>query len=361
MQKNTKGLVVASLFNGLSGAKIALNSLNIKVDKYYSSEVDKYAMQVADANFPEDVQYKLGDVTKITKDMFKEPIDLLVGGSPCQSFSFAGKRKGMSTKEGIDVLSLEQYLKLKEECFEFEGQSYLFWEFVRILKMVKPKCFILENVKMSQKWGDILSAELGMDFVSINSKLVSAANRPRVYWVGVRQEDDTYKKVAIPQPENRGLAVSDIMSEDYTPKATYNTPYTFTGKVVEYKHPKVVYVDGFKPSVRDNVVRDISEILKAKEDGRDLISLKVKSGFSDNKVGLKKAPTIRAQNPFVLGIKDYEDKMIIRRLTPRECARCQTIPDSFDFSCLSNSQIYKTVGNGFTVDVIAHIIKQLNL
>jgi DNA (cytosine-5)-methyltransferase 3A len=134
---------VLSLFDGCSCGQQALERANIKVNNYFASEIDKYAIKVTMANYPNTIQ--LGSVVDI-KGADLPKIDLLIGGSPCQSFSFAGKRKGMSTKCNQEILTLEQYLELKEDGFQFEGQSYLFWEYVRILNEVKPKYFLLENV-----------------------------------------------------------------------------------------------------------------------------------------------------------------------------------------------------------------------
>lgn len=139
----------------------------------------------------------------------------------CQSFSFAGKRNGMTTKEALEILSLEHYLELKEQNFEFEGQSYLFWEYMRILKATKPKFFLLENVKMTQKWQKVLTDAIGVEPILINSALVTAQNRQRLYWVGERQEDGKYKVVPIEQPKDKGIILRDILDysiEDFYPK-----------------------------------------------------------------------------------------------------------------------------------------------
>ena len=116
---------VLSLFDGMSCGQIALKELGVKVDKYYASEIDKHAIKQTMLNFPDTIQ--LGSVTDV--DVSKlDPIDILIGGSPCQSFSFAGKRKGMSTTENEEIYTLDRYLQLKSDGFQFEGQSYLFWE-----------------------------------------------------------------------------------------------------------------------------------------------------------------------------------------------------------------------------------------
>lgn len=136
---------VLSLFDGMSCGQQALERMGIKVDKYFASEIDKYAIQVTMANYPNTIQ--LGSVVNV--DGYKLPkIDLLLGGSPCQSFSFAGKRKGMATKCETEILTLEHYLELKADGYEFEGQSYLFWEYMRLLNECKPTYFLLEIIEM---------------------------------------------------------------------------------------------------------------------------------------------------------------------------------------------------------------------
>jgi len=139
------GINVLSLFDGCSGGNQAFQMSNIKVNNYFACEIDKYAIKVTQANYPNTIQ--LGDVTKVDWTTLPK-IDILIGGSPCQSFSFAGKRNGMTTKDNIEILTLEHYLELKEQNFEFEGQSYLFWEYMNALTILKPKYFLLENVEM---------------------------------------------------------------------------------------------------------------------------------------------------------------------------------------------------------------------
>ena len=198
---------VLSLFDGLSCGQLALERAGIKYENYYASEIDKYAIAVTQYNYSNTIQ--LGSVTEVKSEDLPE-IDLLIGGSPCQSFSMAGKRKGMVTKDSVEVLSLEQYLELKETGFEFEGQSYLFWEYVRLLVELKPKYFLLENVKMSQKWKSVLTEVLrkhrnlpnSWEAVEINSALVSAQNRRRLYWTNIPN---------VTQPKDRGILLKDIL------------------------------------------------------------------------------------------------------------------------------------------------------
>jgi DNA (cytosine-5)-methyltransferase 3A len=139
---------VLSLFDGISCGQIALNRAGISYDNYYASEVDKHVIKATQHNYPNTIQ--LGSITEVSgSDLPK--IDLLIGGSSCQNFSFAGNRVGMSTVDGVKITSLEQYLELKNNGFEFKGESYLFWEYIRLLNEVKPKYFLLENVVMKKE------------------------------------------------------------------------------------------------------------------------------------------------------------------------------------------------------------------
>jgi DNA-cytosine methyltransferase len=216
-----------SLFDGMSCGQLALERIGVKVDNYYASEIDKYAIQVTMTNFPNTIQ--LGSVVNV--DGYSLPkIDLLIGGSPCQSFSFAGHRKGMATKDEQEILTLEHYLQLKEEGYEFEGQSYLFWEYMRILKEVKPTYFLLENVMMGEKWERVLSKAIGYNPVEINSALVSAQNRRRLYWTNIGMIPMGLfgdLESIIKQPKDKGILLKDILQDNP------NAKYYLTSKAIE--------------------------------------------------------------------------------------------------------------------------------
>lgn len=209
---------VLSLFDGMSCGQQALERIGIKVDKYFASEIDKYAIKVTMANYPNTIQ--LGSVTEVNGyDLPK--IDLLIGGSPCQSFSFAGKRKGMSTKDEQEILTLEHYLELKQQEFEFEGQSYLFWEFMRLLNEVKPKYFLLENVIMTEKWEKVLTNAIGVNPIEINSALVSAQNRRRLYWTNIGMKPQGlfgFEESIIEQPKDKKILLKDILEKEVDEK-----------------------------------------------------------------------------------------------------------------------------------------------
>ena len=218
---------ILSLFDGMSCGQQALERAGIKVDNYFASEIDKHAISVTMHNYPNTIQ--LGSVVNV--DGYSLPkIDLLIGGSPCQSFSFAGKRKGMSTKCETEILSLGQYLELKMEGFEFEGQSYLFWEYMRILHEVKPKYFLLENVEMGEKWESVLSRAIGVNGIHINSSLVSAQNRKRIYWTNIGMIPgglfgDLVCKIK--QPKDKGILLKDILEKEVDEK------YFLSGQRIE--------------------------------------------------------------------------------------------------------------------------------
>lgn len=209
---------VLSLFDGCSGGNQALEMSGIKVSNYYACEIDKYAIQVTQSNYPNTIQ--LGDVTKV--DFSKLPkIDLLIGGSPCQSFSFAGKRNGMSTKDSIEILTLDHYLELKKESYEFEGQSYLFWEYMNAMTILKPKYFLLENVEMGEKWEKVLSKAIGVNGIHINSALLTAQNRKRIYWCNIGMVTSGLfgdLESIITQPKDKGILLRDILESEVDSK-----------------------------------------------------------------------------------------------------------------------------------------------
>ena len=239
---------VLSLFDGMSCGQIALRELGITVDTYYASEIDKFAIQQTLLNFPETVQ--LGDVRNIDARKLGY-IDLLIGGSPCQSFSFAGKRNGMSTVEREEIYTLQRYLELKAAGFEFEGQSYLFWEYVRILSELRETnpnvFFLLENVEMGKKWERVLSQAIGINGVHINSALVSAQVRKRIYWTNIRTRcESLFGDIVsdIPQPEDRGLLLRDVLDDEVP--ARYYLKEETVKRLLAYNERNAAAGNGFR-------------------------------------------------------------------------------------------------------------------
>lgn len=288
--EQSRPITVLSLFDGMSCGQIALNKLGIKYDRYYASEIDKFAIAVAKKNYPDTIH--LGDVRGVRAEDLPK-IDLLFGGSPCQSFSNAGKGEG------------------------FDGSSGIFWEYVRVLKETNPKYFMLENVKMKKEWQDIISEALGVEPIAINSSLVSGQNRPRLYWTNIP---------GIEQPLDRGIKLRDILEDD---------------SIVDKQHlmtPKAMaYMDGMRNG-------------------------KPRWEYHKNPLDGKAACIVASFYKLSgLGVLDYRNLgKPCRRLTPLETERLQTVPDNYTESA-SRTQRYKMIGNGWTVDVIAHIFSYMKL
>jgi len=259
---------VLSLFDGMACGRIALERCGYNVTNYFASEIDKYAMKVAKANYP-DIQH-LGDVRSVITDDLPD-IDLLIGGSPCQGFSFAGR-----------------HLNFQDQ------RSRLFFEYVRILEETQPRYFLLENVRMSKESERVISEFLDCEPVTINSNLVSAQNRHRLYWTNIPVDG---------LPDDKGIKLADIIESG-------------------------------------NVDRDKAHCIDANYwKGGNL-----KSYFEKN----------RRQLVFGQSVDDY------RKLSPIECERLQTVPENYT-AHVSNTQRYKMLGNGWTVDVIAHILKNIEV
>ena len=212
------GIVVLSLFDGMSCGQIAMRELGIKIDKYYASEIDKHAIAQTQLNFPDTIQ--LGSVTEVDARKLGH-IDLLIGGSPCQSFSFAGRRNGMSTETNEEIYTLDRYLELKSKGFKFVGESYLFWEYMRILHEVRETnpnvLFFLENVEMGEKWEAVLTQAIGIPGVHIDSALVCAQHRRRIYWTNIKTKTEGFFGWTVPdiqQPEDRHIMLQDVLEDE---------------------------------------------------------------------------------------------------------------------------------------------------
>ena len=383
---------VLSLFDGMSCGQQALERAGIKVNNYYASEIDKYAIQVTMANYPNTIQ--LGSVINVNGYSLPK-IDLLIGGSPCQSFSFAGKRKGMSTKDEQEILTLEHYLQLKNEGYEFEGQSYLFWEYMRLLNEVKPKYFLLENVMMGEKWEKILSKAIGVNAIEINSALVSAQNRRRLYWTNIGLEPNGLfgdLESIILQPKDKGILLKDILESEVgekyflSEKAIDRFARSEGGdKCLDNDNKSMCLISGYYKQGRDNqlIVHNTMPRssttgkggtgLLSRNDGKTYcldtgntnaveivatIKHKYNGDVVENTSG--KVGTITqhmSRSGMTNGFKAVINNSI-RRLTPTECERLQTVKDNYT-AHVSDSQRYKMLGNGWTIDVITHILNYI--
>lgn len=298
---------VLSLFDGISCGRVALERAGINVENYYASEIDKYAIQISMKNYPDIIQ--IGDVTKVNgKDLPK--IDLLIGGSPCQGFSISGKQLNFN-----------------------DPRSVLFFEYVRLLKECKPKYFLLENVKMKKEYQDVISRELGVEPIEINSALLSAQNRKRLYWTNIP---------VIGLPEDRGIFLNDIIEsgecdrlKSYAIDSNYYNGCNLKTYIEKYR--KQIVFEKNKPLKIGNINNNA-------QSGR-IYSIENKSTTLNANGGGQGAKT---------GL--YFTNDIVRKLTPIECERLQTLPDNYTHG-ISNTQRYKCLGNGWTVDVIAWIFR----
>jgi DNA (cytosine-5)-methyltransferase 3A len=332
---------VLSCFDGASCGQLALQKLGIPVSNYYASEIDKYAIQVTQANFPNTIQ--LGDITIVDTSQLPK-IDLMMGGSPCQGFSFAGKQLNFD-----------------------DPRSKLFFEFVRLLKECKPKYFLLENVKMKKEYQDVISEHLGVEPIMINSSLVSAQNRMRLYWTNIPN---------VKQPKDKGIKLIDIFEPVVDEKYFLSNAKidrvlnSQRGKGYFYNkdtHDKIgTLIAGYHKEPTDGCYLSIEKVYKEpyyvryeKEEGCiGFIGKQPKQAtrvYSTN----NKSQCITALGGGQggkTGLYEIPNTNTCRKLTPTECEKLQTMPIGYTEG-VSNTQRYKMIGNGWTVDVIAHILK----
>ena len=325
------GFNVLSLFDGMSCGQIALQRAGIKVENYFASEIDKYAIQVAKHNYPNTKH--IGSVVDV-KGSDLPQIDLLIGGSPCQGFSFAGKQLNFD-----------------------DPRSKLFFEFVRLKNECNPTYFLLENVKMKKEYEDIITEYLGVKPIAINSELFSAQDRKRIYWTNIN-----FKAL----PTENKLTVEDILEDEVDVKY-----------YIEPKRSVVICENGVKK-------RKIA-FIGSNSQGNRIYNIHGKSvclcgegGGLGAKTGLYALPCLtpdrleKRQNGrrfkpsnskfYTLTAMDKHGILtdnFIRKLTPIECERLQTVPDNYT-KIASDNQRYRMLGNGWTVDVIAHIFGGLS-
>lgn len=424
-----KPLRVLSLFDGISCGQIALQRAGIPIEVYYASEIDKYAIQITQKNYPNTIQ--LGDVTKIDFSEFIGKIDLIMGGSPCQDLSIAGKRKGLQGE-----------------------RSGLFYKFVEAIEVIKPRYFLLENnYGMPQEAYEEMSKLMGCYPIMINSALVSAQTRKRFYWTNIGPQKYNlfgFPTVDIPQPENKGILLKDVLEsgQPYQDKADCLTARyqgaTFPHDYLRNQRTQVAEpicvnsqsgrADGLakQPSMADRIYningkgvalasgwkQNIAEPIKIPENtvkgyteinqGECMDLTHPNSKTRRGRAMKDKANCLQTQSNFYqylepVRLHEYEKskgqanriysvqnksvtlkangggggaktrlykidlpdgEYLIRKLTPIECERLQTLPDHYTkFGTkrkISNYQRYKCIGNGWTVDVIAHIFSFIN-
>lgn len=389
-----KKINVLSLFDGISSGQIALERVNIPINTYYASEIDKYAIQVTQKNYPNTIQ--LGDVTKIDFKQFEGKVDLLIGGSPCQDLSIAGKRKGLAGE-----------------------RSGLFYKYVEALQTIKPKYFLLENnVGMPNEAYEEISRLMGCYPVMINSALVSAQSRKRYYWTNIGEKEYDlfgFPTCTIPQPKDKHIFLQDVLIDglayidksycitakegngstwEYSLKKKrrtqiaqpivynkynniYNTEKSFTltsnpanitskgGQAVLYQLPRGKNQGGIKkdksPTLTSNSWEynnfyckpiQIGCLNESNSQANRIYSVNAKS------VTLKSNGGGGGANTGLYKVNLPDGDYLIRKLYPIECERLQTLPDNYTEG-ISNTQRYKCIGNGWTVDVIAHIFSFL--
>lgn len=351
-------MIVLSLFDGMACGYQALKDAGIYVEKYYASEIDKYAMQIAKKNHPDIIH--LGDVTKWREWSIPKP-DLIIGGSPCQGFSFAGKQLAFD-----------------------DPRSKLFFDMIDIIDFYDPKFRFLENVKMKKEHLDIITKYMACEPHFINSALVSAQNRQRYYW---------YNWDA-PTPDDKGIMLADIIEHGVTDRDKsfcIDANYFKGGNLEQYfEHSRrqLVFIDqrgrgrnaggakaldGKTPTLSSSHWQQNNHLVTAfterrteeakeirrkyqKEFGRDFSPRRAKElvAREDGKMNCLTATYSIKEHTLV------DEKMVCRKLTPIECERLQTLPDNYTGG-VSDTQRYKMLGNGWTKDVIAHIFSHIPL
>jgi DNA-cytosine methyltransferase len=325
------GFNVLSLFDGMSCGQIALQRAGIKVENYFASEIDKYAIQVAKHNYPNTKH--IGSVVDV-KGSDLPQIDLLIGGSPCQGFSFAGKQLNFD-----------------------DPRSKLFFEFVRLKNECNPTYFLLENVKMKKEYEDIITEYLGVKPIAINSELFSAQDRKRIYWTNIN-----FKAL----PTENKLTVEDILEDEVDVKYYIEPKRSVVICENEVKKRKIAFIGSNSQGNRIYNIHGKSVCLCGEGGG-----LGAKTGLYAlpclTPDRLEKRQNGRRFKPsnskfYTLTAMDKHGILtdnFIRKLTPIECERLQTVPDNYT-KIASDNQRYRMLGNGWTVDVIAHIFGGLS-
>ena len=365
---------VLSLFDGMSCGQIALNRAGINYENYFASEIDKNAIIITQKNFPNTIQ--LGDVKNIKSSEIPK-IDLLIAGSPCQGFSFAGKQLNFN-----------------------DSRSKLFFEFVKLLKELKPKYFLLENVPMKKEYEIVISKYCEIEPIYIDSQLLSAQQRKRVYWTNIKAQPYNLfgdMKANISKPKNKNIVIADIMQLPIVKKRENSIVMTKAETKVKVRKN---YIDqkelaAFLKSKKNKTIREVAEFCKVKKtEAEHWFRMDACGSIPDSKVWdqLKECLSITektydkaiqefeiknsnfdmsnriyhidGKHPTLMTLtgggqrKNITDGKELFYLNPIHCERLQTVPDNYTEG-VSNSQRYKMLGNGWTVDVIVHILSFL--
>jgi len=349
---------VLSLFDGLSSGQIALNKLGIKYDNYFASETDKYAIKVTKHNYP-NTQH-IGDVEEV-KGADLPKIDLLIGGSPCQGFSFAGKQLNFD-----------------------DPRSKLFFEYVRLLEETKPTYFLFENVGMKKEYEQVITDLLGVEPILINSSLVSGQNRKRLYWTNIPN---------ITQPKDKGITWGDVREHGVDVECYYYTEKAMQWlagvsqkknklldihnddekmQMLEASHYKKYSHQRFfgivdlpknelqVAAMRERYLIDLNRQQWKQKETKGPLKQYIELKYDRKTNALATVNKYNVVVPFTLPNRIPADEFFFRYITPLECERLQNVPDNYT-DCVSNTQRYIMLGNGWTVDVIAHIFKNMEL
>ena len=292
---------VLSLFDGMSCGQIALDRIGVKYDNYFASEIDKHSIKVTQSNYSKTIQ--IGDIRNI-KAVDLPKIDLLIGGSPCQGFSFAGKQ-----------------LNFEDE------RSKLFFEFIRLLKELNPTYFLLENVRMKEEYQNVISSLLNVKPIVINSALMSAQNRVRYYWTNIK---------GVTQPTDKKIKLSDILQSD---NFKTSNKATILGRRINSR------------GVREDYNKSIPLV--------QCLEVRASNREKSNCLTTVAKDTVLTPLPIGRHIDVYGKKLLYRNYTAIERLRLQNIDDDY-CNGLSLNQVVKMTGNSFTVDVIAHILSFIN-
>lgn len=300
---------VLSLFDGICCGHLALERAGIKIDSYDAYEIEKNAIKATETNFPDVVHH--GDVTKEDFTKYKDKVDIIIFGSPCQGFSSSGKLLNFN-----------------------DSRSKLFFEAVRAIKECKPKYFLMENVAMKKEWEDIISSYLGVEPIEINSSLVSAQNRRRLYWTNIPN---------VTLPEDKNITLEDILED------------------IEFPNPAAIR--GRRLNKAAIVGRRLDKNGHRKDTDKTIPitqCLEVRATNTDKSNCLTTVDKDNVLTPLSIGRHPdaFKNNLPFRYYTTKEMCRLQTVPDDF-LNMIPDSAARKALGNGWTVDVIAHIFSFL--